>query len=254
MILVSFIITTCSKRIENLKQCVRFLVKREPQMLKLSELIIVCQDRIDFDNSDFSSFRLLNLELPYYSKPIMHNRGVEAAQGEIIVMLDGDRILPYDWFHKQCRAIKQDENQVISAHRHHRLTMTANDEAIEDELVPRLADFRIANMAVVGDALGKKSVMSGNTVMKRDIYLDLGGQDESYIGYGCNDTDFAYKIFKAGIKIVLTSDDEYHLYHPVDMDLEEFNRQNFDNALKFCRKWNVQPSIHWKKLWQAYNS
>lgn len=252
--MISFIITTCSKRIENLKQCVRFLVKRESQLIKISELIIVCQDQIDFVNSDFLSFNLLNLNLPYYSKPIMNNKGVEAAQGDIIVILDGDRILPQDWFYNQCKIIKKDENQVISAHRHYRLTMTANDEDIENDLVPKLSDFRIANMAIVGDALGKKNVMSGNTVMKRDIYLDLGGEDESYIGYGYNDTDFAYKIFKSGIKIILTSDGEYHLYHPVDMDLEKFNKQNFDNALKFCKKWNVQPSIHWKKLWQAYNA
>ena len=55
-------------------------------------------------------------------------------------------------------------------------------------------------------------------------------------------------------EIDLTSSDEFHLWHPVDIDLTTFNEMNFNNALKFCKKWKIAPPIEWKKLWQSYHN
>lgn len=253
MILTTFVITTHSQRFENLKQTIRFLVKRESSLLTISELIVVCQDKIDYTNSDFAEFKLINLEMNHYCHPVMKNRAAAEAKGKFIVFLDGDRILPPNWFKTQLDSLK-DKNMVISAHRLYRLNMPATDDQIEENLVPKLEDYRIADMGTISQNMRHKSVFSGNAVMLKDDYLDLGGMDESFVGYGFSDTDFSYKIYKAGIKIVLTSDDELHLYHPVDIDLALFAKMNFDNALKFCKKWKVTPSIHWKKLWQAYHN
>lgn len=254
MILISFVITTHSKRLDNLKQTIRFLTQRESRSLTVSELIVVCQDKIDYANQDFANFKLINLEMSYFSKPIMNNRGAHEAEGEIIVFLDCDRILPEDWFGTQAKTLKDSKDYMaISAHRLYRLNMPATDSQIEGGLVPKLPDFRIANMGLISQQMSAKTIFSGNVVMRRSDYLDLDGMDQSFVGYGFSDTDFSYKIYKAGVKIILTSDDELHLWHPVDMDLEEFNDMNFNNALKFCKKWNCPPPIQWKKLWQAFH-
>jgi GT2 family glycosyltransferase len=179
----------------------------------------------------------------------MCNTGVNAAIGENIVLLDDDRILPHNWFTKQLTLLRQ--GSVISAHRLYRLNFSCSDEQID--FVPKLKDFRIADMGTIGDNLGAKTVFSGNAVMKKDDYLDLGSMDESFVGYGYSDTDFSYKTWKAGLKIILANDDELHLWHSLDINLEEFNKSNFDNALKFCKKWEIVPSVHWKALWKRYH-
>jgi GT2 family glycosyltransferase len=251
MIDISFIITVHSKRIDNLKQTLRFLAKREAEILSISELIVVCQDRIELENTDFAQFRLINLEMPHYCMPIMNNRGAEIALGKTLVFLDSDRIMPVNWYKSQISALKFDS--VISAQKISKHLCAATDAEIEESLPPYLSENRISNMGLIGENMGLKSVFSGNTIISKATYLDMGGMDESFVGYGFSDTDMSYKLYKAGIKIILTQDEELHLWHTID-DLAEFKSTNFSNALKFCRKWNVVPSIHWKKLWQAYHS
>jgi GT2 family glycosyltransferase len=246
---ISFVVTTHSNRTENLNQTIRFLVKREP-IVKLSQLIVVCQDSIEYTNSDFASFSLINLNLPHFNKPIMCNTAANMAKGNIIVFLDCDRILPENWFTK--RAANLEPGTVASVHRLYRLSVSATDMQIEEGIVPKLPDYRIADMSTISKNLGAKTVMSGNAMMKLDDYLDLGGMDESFEGYGYSDTDLSYKLYKAGFHIELTNHDELHLWHNIDIPLEEFATSNLNNALKFCKKWNLAPPLWWGKLRKLY--
>jgi hypothetical protein len=76
--------------------------------------------------------------------------------------------------------------------------------------------------------------------------------DESFEGYGYSDTDLSYKLYKAGFHIELTNHDELHLWHNIDIPLEEFATSNLNNALKFCKKWNLAPPLWWGKLRKLY--
>jgi glycosyltransferase involved in cell wall biosynthesis len=63
-----------------------------------------------------------------------------------------------------------------------------------------------------------------NLSFKRDIINKIGGYDESFKGWGLEDTEFAYRLHKAGAKFIVDPTlNRYHQEHPIITDtlLEE---------------------------------
>ncbi|SMP75487.1 Glycosyltransferase, GT2 family [Neorhodopirellula lusitana] len=73
----------------------------------------------------------------------------------------------------------------------------------------------------------------------------VGGFDDSFDGYGGEDTDFAFAARQAGIPFGFVGATAYHQHHSVcKPPLNHFNAI-VRNAIRFHQKWNVWPMGSW---------
>lgn len=230
----SFVVYTHNRRVGNLIQTIQFLMRNDPEILQTSEIVVVCQNHVEVDYSKITkNMRIHNLNMSYFSKAKMVNKGLEFCSSNVLAMIDGDRILPENYFKNAVKELKP--NEIITTIPLYKLNRPFNNEEIIAGVALKdlVEDFRDpANVP------GKKNAFSGNTVMYKDDFLRMGGMDESYSNYSCADLDFTMTVLNKGMKITYLNLPEYHLYHDVDMKDDEFKLVNCRSVIKFCRKWN----------------
>lgn len=228
---VSFVIYFHSQRINNLKQTIRFLKKRED--LSNCEFILVCQDRCfeSFDNAT-----LINLNSDTYYKSKMCNIGVKKAKNNLIALLDSDRIFPNNYFGRICQKIKP--GQFVSTWKMYKLNAEYTDDQIENNNVEKIEDFKsVKNKTLC------KNLFAGNTVFYKKDYLNSGGMDEQFIGYGFTDTDMTRNIIHREYEVIWREDEEIHLYHDKHISVRQENTSpeifTAYNAVKYYKKWGI---------------
>jgi len=85
-----------------------------------------------------------------------------------------------------------------------------------------------------------------NFAMRRETFLATGGFDESYTGYGGEDTDFGKMLDQRGIAIAwLKGALAYHQYHPHHMPPIHHLASVVRNAERFEAKWGYRTMGHW---------
>lgn len=244
--LASFIILYHTSRIENLRQTVRFLKKRENKLLD-QEFIFVCQT--DYKLELFFKNQInLNLSLKNYHKSFMTNLGVKKSKGKFLILLDSDRILPENYFYN-CIKISN-KNTVISTKNLYQLDRDYTDSDIETNKVNKKPDFKKKT------AEGRfKNLFAGNTVISKNAYEKIGGYDESFVGYGFADNDMSQAAIKSNLDIVWLSSEELHLFHEktIYWNGSIITRDIFKiitaiNGLNYYKKWNIKLDKNFKDL------
>ena len=243
--MASFVIIFHPMRIDNLKQTLRFLCKRESSYC-LRDLVLVCQTKCDtIAPSCFESTKQINMNLDFYWKSKMTNVGVEEAKEDIVVLLDSDRILPLNYFEKKIKKIKK--NQVVSTNNLIKLKKDYSDDLIEKKQFEFLIDLK--------DKSNKgrnKNLFAGNTIMFKKDFFELGGYDEDYKGYGYADTDMTEKIIRSNLEVLWSNEEEIHLNHSKVvswnsdfLSLDSFKIQTAINGFKYYKKWKIkfEPSF-----------
>lgn len=82
--------------------------------------------------------------------------------------------------------------------------------------------------------------------MRRESFFALGGFDETFIGYGAEDTDFGFRAKEAGVPLLFMGGaGAFHQYHdsfePPLQHLDDIVR----NAAAFRKRWNIWPMEGW---------
>lgn len=215
------------------------------------------------------------------------NAAFDAAEGDILLMSDDDRIVVADFVEQHIKAHEQAEKPsfVVGAacgvisHLHAGLASTpqaarAIDEASvaffnDSDVLERFDACVVARSfpeptwhvisqqafadydEVVADvSAGWFLVYSGNMSVPRGGALEAGGFDRAFTGWGFEDTEFGYRMAQVGLASrVSTSAVSYHQWHPRDWDPARMRR----NAQFFLDKhdtFEVQLFIHWlSTLW-----
>ncbi|WP_344851237.1 glycosyltransferase family 2 protein [Pedobacter jeongneungensis] len=79
----------------------------------------------------------------------------------------------------------------------------------------------------------------------KSVYAQIGGFDETFCGYGAEDTDFSFSARQKGVDLVTIDAMAYHQYHqsydPPINHLEAIVK----NAAIFNEKWGVWPMEGW---------
>lgn len=76
-------------------------------------------------------------------------------------------------------------------------------------------------------------------------YQEIGGFDESFVGYGGEDTDFAQSFHRADISLIFVKDYVLHQYHTkYDPPLNYFENI-IVNARRYKEKWGTYPMTAW---------
>lgn len=235
--MISFVFYLHSSRSENLAQTLRLLEARESVD---REVILVCNDRLE---DPPRGCRVVNMELPEYRKPLMCNVGVSEARGEVVALMDSDRIMPADYFSRAEREVRR--GQFMSCRRILNLSRPHSDEEIERGDLDFEEEWRAE-----GCELWRRNLFSGNTVFHKDDYLGAGGMDESFVGYGFADTDMTMNVTSRGFLPVWSGETELHLHHAKDVyrdgrmhGRETRTRMAEENMCRFLKKWKARDYL-----------
>ena len=100
----------------------------------------------------------------------------------------------------------------------------------------------------LGTCTDYRCFWSLNFAMRRSDFLGLGGFDESYVGYGGEDTDFGRTAAEAGLAFHwIRGARAYHQYHPHHMPPVHHLDSVLANAHRFRDKWGHVTMDHWLK-------
>ncbi|MBV1856565.1 glycosyltransferase family 2 protein [Catellatospora tritici] len=121
-----------------------------------------------------------------------------------------------------------------------------NYHAVIDEYGPGLADFRF----------GWALATTANLSVRRDAVKEVGGFDESFTGWGMEDTDLSYRLHHAGVTFsVRPTAVNYHQVHPLaDPNLMLAQRaqraQLLRNLDHFCRRHRALDAYLFRRRWE----
>lgn len=176
--------------------------------------------------------RHVNLSIDYYNRSFMVNQGAKVATSPVLAILDSDRVLPAGYFSRQ-----PERRECVSTLYVDRALRDCDDQEIEDGTYPHVVVERS-----VTNEMHSMNIGSGNTMLWAEDFWKVNGMDESFVGYGYNDTDFATKLAKHGLKLTFLPVHEIHLYHERQLPSHEYQMSNLMNAIRYCNKWHVQPN------------
>jgi hypothetical protein len=230
--MISFVFCFHSARTSNLEQTLRLLFKRETN---IGEVILVCNDETE---RNFPGCKLHNMRMDTYRKTTMCNFGVAESKFETIALLDSDRVLPNNYF----SSIKIHPGQFVSCDHLANMSQEYSDEEIEGEISKLMFEVEIKSRKA---EIRRKNLFSGNTMFLKSDYLNSGGMDESFVGYGFADNDMTMNIISKGYEPVWRDEVEIHLWHEKNIFMggqklvfPEFKYISTRNMNKFLSKWN----------------
>jgi GT2 family glycosyltransferase len=123
---------------------------------------------------------------------------------------------------------------------------TGNYGDLKHKAVPHPARERIA----VGQPVNHLQFWSLIFAIQKQTFKKIGGFDESFTGYGAEDTDFAMMFHQAGVEQIFVRDYVLHQYHDKhDPPLNHFD-SIIENATRYQQKWDVLPMQRWLKAFE----
>ena len=184
------------------------------------------------------------LDLHYYNKPNSgpgqsRNYGAERAQGEWLIILDSDVILPEGYLeavekatHPQSPFVR--EGQGGGPEGSPSFSAFGGPDRAHHSFTPvqKAISYAMTSFFTTGGIRGGKKKLdkfyprSYNMGIRRDVYRQLGGFSKMRFG---EDIDFSYRIVEAGNKTALLPD--AWVYHKRRTDLRKFFRQVYNSGI-----------------------
>jgi len=229
----SFIIYFHTNRIDNLLQTLTFLEINHLDVIKQSELVLICQDFCNHIDNGFKEYQHHNMNLPLMHLPHVVNEGVKYAKYDKLIILESDRILPKNYFKEVLEELRP--GIMITTKNMEKLLNPATNQEIIDGNYTTYCDDRSEICQ-----LGIKNMWSGNTACMKEDFEKVGGIDEFYKGYGWADCDMTFTMEKAGVKSIYKENyTELHLWHEGQTYGEGNQKQMYyENCMYLCKKWN----------------
>ena len=170
------------------------------------------------------------LALHYYYKDNSgpgqsRNYGAERAQGEWLIVLDSDVVLPDGYLKALDERLKMKDEKIDA---------WGGPDAAHESFTPvqKAISYAMTSFFTTGGIRGGKTKLdkffprSFNMGIRREVYQQLGGFSKMRFG---EDIDFSYRIVEAGYKTALIP--EAWVWHKRRTDLKKFFRQVYNSGI-----------------------
>ena len=197
------------------------------QTVKAFEVIIV-EDGSTRDCRDVVEKYQDRLDVKYFAKPNSgpgqsRNYGAERAQGEYLIVLDSDVVLPRAYIEEVSRAMEQAPVDAFGG-----------PDRAHDSFTPvqKAISYSMTSFFTTGGIRGGKKKLdrffprSFNMGIRRNVYQQLGGFSKMRFG---EDIDFSYRIVEAGYTPRLFP--EAWVWHKRRTDFRKFFRQVYNSGI-----------------------
>ena len=197
------------------------------QTLKNFEVVIV-EDGSKIPCKDVCDKYANILDLHYYAKPNSgpgqsRNYGAERANGEWLIVLDSDVVLPDGYL----QAVENELREMPA-------DAWGGPDAAHPSFTPvqKAISYSMTSFFTTGGIRGGKAKLdkfyprSFNMGIRREVYQQLGGFSKMRFG---EDIDFSYRIVEAGYKPRLFPD--AWVWHKRRTDLSKFYRQVYNSGI-----------------------
>lgn len=182
------------------------------------EIVAVEQDtatKIDVPAISPVSYRLATYADPRFNKSVAFNIGVQMAAHDYIIMHDADMLMQGDYTSAVYNVLQENE----SCHLGSKVLYTTKESA-QDIIVSNVVSIRTECDRVVGYFEG------GSLACTKQAYWKVGGFNEDYKGYGCEDCDFYARLAGGSKWLEQRSYNLLHLWHPRTTGWEEHHNAN----------------------------
>jgi glycosyltransferase involved in cell wall biosynthesis len=238
-IIVSVVIPTFNRR--SVLQETIFRVSEQSFEKDAYEVIV-----IDDGSTDGTKDYLSGLKLPvkyiFLRNPTnlgrakTRNRGIKAAQGEFILMIDDDIWASSDLIeqHYEMHRNFQGECGVVGAV----LVSNEVDKTAVNQFLNNHHLWCYREMREKSDNLPYSFCKTANLSLKRDTLFRTGLFNESYRYYGGEDTEFGYRLRLNNIKLLFSEQAIGYHYHNEDID------SVLDKFREYAKSMLLFPKIH----------
>lgn len=154
-----------------------------------------------------------------YRAGISRNLGVKNSVGEFLCFLDSDIVVPPSYLSQVEVALNQwDAVQAKRINLSRQASLFEVDYSSIDRSKDLMPDEKYwEEFLECKDwdklAFNWKYVCTHSFSLRRDLFWQLGAFKRNFIYYGFEDTDFGYRLVKAGKKLHLLNVDVFHLFH-----------------------------------------
>ncbi|MCR4784624.1 MAG: glycosyltransferase [bacterium] len=176
------------------------------------------------------------------------NRGIDQAQGEIVLFTDAD--------------ILADPN-LLALHLRYHEAHPGNAVVGNEIQVKSLEEYQLFSQDPAAHSRHKSTrrflpwhyFLTGNASVPRDLLIKVGKFDISFQGYGHEDLELGYRLIKAGLKIYYAPNAINYHWHPVTFE-EQKKRMHMagHSTVRFYRKYRdlriaLQMGLNPISLW-----
>lgn len=169
------------------------------------EIIVVDDGSTDNTAEIIKKFNVKYIFQPNQGPAAARNRGAFEAAGEIILFTDSDCVPERNWIQEMTKPFKNIDVAGVKG-----IYKTR-----QQNLAARFAQAEFEDRY---DMLAKQSfidmVDTYSAAFRRDVFLEMGGFDESFPDANNEDTDFSYRLVAAGHKLIFNPQAAVYHTHP----------------------------------------
>ncbi len=240
------VVTLAKGRPDHLRNLVIGLGRQTTPPVEL--IVAVMQDQ-PYDLPD-APFPVRQMVVTGHDLPLAtaRNRAARAAAADALVFLDMDCIPAPGLVGDYARYLAEVDGLLMGEVMYLPGGATDGEWRSEDfaNVAVRHSDRRGPPAEGIEQCADYRCFWSLNFAMRRDTFLNAGGFDERYAGYGGEDTDFGKVVSTAGIPIAwIRGGLAHHQYHPHHMPPVHHLDSVVRNAQLFEAKWGYRTMGHW---------
>jgi GT2 family glycosyltransferase len=150
-----------------------------------------------------------------FNRSAARNQGVVNSESEVAVVIDADNYIPLKQIHQAISDAKKRDYLFKPFDYFGYLT--------EDSTNAFYDFYGIMDLRPEFINKPERDFTGGAYVMKRSLWLDLGGMDEGFVGWGAEDDAWHLHCKKNGVRVRYVPGYDYHLYHPAHRVTSEYN-------------------------------
>lgn len=228
------IIVPVFNRPEEVDELLESLVNQEKKDFE----VIVVEDGSQIPCEDVCRKYADQLTLRYFMKPNSgpgqsRNYGAERAEGEYLLILDSDVVLPNGYLKAVSDELDREPADAFGGPDRAHDSFTDTQKAISYSMT---SFFTTGGIRGGKKKLDKFYPRSFNMGIRRDVYMELGGFSKMRFG---EDIDFSIRIFKAGKRCRLFP--EAWVWHKRRTDFRKFWRQVYNSGIARVNLYKKYP-------------